>query len=362
MKKLIVVPLIGILFASCEHKEIKIESKQFVLSDTMMNMIKLDTVTTCNVSGELALSGVVSFNENNVVKVYPRSSGQVVEARVSLGDHVTKGQALATIKSADVAGSYSDLESAEADLAVAKRQMTNAEQLFKGGISSEREYNEAKEAYRKAQAVRNKVQSQININSGGKATVGGQYVLTAPIDGYIVEKKVAAGAFIRTDATDNLYTISNLRDVWIFANVYEADINKIHEGDEARVVPMAYPDKVFIGKIGKVSQVLDPQSKAMKVRINLDNKDMLLKPEMYAKIMVSNEAGQRAVCIPSTAVISQDGKNYVVVYRSKSDINVAEVEIVKTVGGKTFVQGGLEPGQLVITEHQLFIFNQLSNE
>jgi cobalt-zinc-cadmium efflux system membrane fusion protein len=362
MRHLIFFPLAVLLFASCEHKVVQPEIKQFAISDTMMNMIKLDTVTTCNVAGELSLSGVVSFNENNVVKVFPRSSGQVVEARVSPGDRVVKGQTLAVVKSADVAGNYNDLESANADLAIAKRQMTNAEQLFSSGISSEREYNEAKENYQKALASRNKIQSLININGGGRTSAGGRYLITAPIDGYIVEKKVTAGAFIRPDMGDNLFTISNLRDVWIFANVYEADINKIKEGDIARVVPMAYPDRVFNGKIAKISQVLDPQSKAMKVRISLDNKEMLLKPEMYAKIMVKNEAGQRSVCVPSTAIISQDGKNYVVIYKSRTDVKVAEVEVVKNVEGKTFIQSGVDAGQLVIVEHQLFIFNQLTNE
>ena len=364
MKQKSLLALIGmVIFASCQHKEQPAAvSTKFVLSDTMKHMVQLDTVKADNITGELSLSGVVSFNENNVVKVFPRNSGQVLEAKVSLGDKVNKGQVLAVIRSADVAGSFSDLSSANADVAIAKRQMDNAASLYKNGINSEKEYNEAKQNYEKAVAARNKVQSVININGGGRASEGGQYTITAPIDGYIVEKKVTAGAFIRPDMGDNLFTISDLKTIWVYASVYEADIAKIHEGFDVKVIPLSYPDKVFNGKTDKISQVLDPQSKVMKVRINIDNKDMLLKPDMFTKVLVSNTEGGSAICVPATAIVSQDGKDYVVTYKSDSEMHITEVAIIKTVEGTTYVKGDLIPGQQIITKHQLFIFNQLLNE
>ncbi len=363
--KLLILPALFaiIMFASCEHKEPMVEvNKKFMLSDTMRKMIQIDTVANCNITDELSLSGVVSFNDNNVVKVYPRISGQVMEAKVSLGDKVTKGQVLAVIHSADIAGSYNDLNSANADVSIAKRQMENAESLYKNGISSEKEYNEAKQNYEKAISARNKVQSVITINGGGKTSEGGKYSVTAPIDGYIVEKKVTAGAFIRQDMGDNLFTISDLKNVWVYANVYEADISKIKEGYGVKVLPLSYPDKIFTGKIDRISQVLDPQSKAMKVRINLDNSEMLLKPDMFTKVMVNNEEGTRALCIPAAAVVQQDGKNYVVVYKNDSDLKVAQIVLLKTVDSKSYISGGLTAGDKLISKNQILIFNQLTTE
>ena len=362
MKQSILIALFGmVLFTACEHKEQPVEAnKKFVLSDTMRNMIQIDTVQNCNITDELSLSGVVGFNDNNVVKVFPPISGKVMEAKVSLGDKVSKGQVLAIIHSADVAGNYSDLSSTNADVSIAKRQMDNAESLYKNGISSEKEYNEAKQNYEKALAARNKVQSVININGGGKTSEGGQYKVTAPIDGYIVEKKVNAGAFIRPDMGDNQFTISDLKNVWVYANVYEADISKIREGYAVKVMPLSYPEKIFSGKVDKISQVLDPQSKAMKVRINLDNKEMLLKPDMFAKVLVDNEEGAKALCIPASSLIPQEGKNYVVVYKNDSDLKVVQVSVLKTVGGKTFINEGLSVGDKLITKNQILIFNQLT--
>lgn len=361
MKQYLALSLAALtLLTACGKKEQQTqENKKFVLSDSMQHMITIDTVRNCNVTDEISLSGEISFNENNVVKVFPRSSGQVIEARVSLGDKVSKGQVLAVIKSADVAGNYSDLSSANADLAIAKRQMDNAQSLYKSGISSEREYTEAKQNYEKALAVRNKVQSVININSGGTISANGTYSMVSPIDGYIVEKKVAAGSFIRPDMGDNLFTISDLKNVWVYANVYEADIPKVKEGYNVRVVPMSYPNMVLAGKVDKISQVLDPQSKAMRVRVTLPNVDMLLKPEMFAKVIVSNEEGDASICVPTAALVSDEGKDYVIVYNGNDDLKIAEVNILKTVGEKTYINTGVEPGQRVITKNQILIFNQL---
>lgn len=351
------------LLISCSGKaEVKEENKQFVLSDTMQKMIQLSPAISDSIDNTLTLSGEVSFDENNVVKIFPRSSGQVLNCKISLGDKVSQGQTLAIIRSADIAGSYSDLSSANADINITKRQMDNTAALYKSGIASEKEYTEAKQNYQKALAAKQKIQSILNINAGNSTKPGGTYILAAPISGYIVEKKINAGNFIRQDMGDNLFTISNLKDVWVWANVFEADIAKVQEGSEVQVTTLAYPDKIFKGKIDKLSQVLDPTNKALKVRIRLDNTNLLLRPEMFAKVIVSSKEATKAICIPTQALISQNGKDYVVIYNNKADIKIAEVNILKTVGDKTYINSGVEAGQQLIIKNQLLIFQQLLNE
>ena len=83
---------------------------------------------------------------------------------------------------------------------------------------------------------------------------------------------------------------------------------------------------------------------------------------MFVKVIVSNKEGVNAICVPSSAIVSQDGRNYVVVYKGDDDMKIAEVEIMKTVGERTYVKSGLQAGQLLITKNQLFIFNKLLNE
>lgn len=358
---LIMLLLLGGCYAKKQQAPAK-ENQSYSLSDTMAHMIKIDSVQLCNVSEELDLSGEVSYDENKVIKIYPRSSGQVLQSSFSLGDKVEAGQVLAVIKSADVAGNYADVSSADADVAIAKRQMENQEALYKNGIASEREFEEAKEDYQKALAGKQKITSLIQINGGNGATANGTYTLTAPTSGYIVEKKVNQGDFIRPDMGDNLFTISDLKDVWVWANVYEADIAKVKEGTDVQVKTLSYPDKIYTGKIDKVSQVLDPTNKALKVRIKLDNADMMLKPQMFATVIVTNPLPEQAVCVSTKALIQQNGKSYVVVYNNDHDMKIAEVDILKTVGDKTYLNSGLTPRQKVITENEIFIFQQLAGD
>lgn len=358
-----IIAAISIIIMSCKaKKEETVENKKFVLSDSMQQMITIDTAGNGFINNTITLSGEINFNENNVNKIFPRSSGQVIESKVSLGDKVKTGQVLAVIRSADIAGNYSDLASATADVNITNRQLTNTENLYKNGISSEKEYNEAKQNYDKALAAKHKIQSVLSITGGSKTTAGGTYLLTSPINGYIVEKKVNTGNFIRNDMGDYLFTISNLKDVWVNANVYEDDISKVKVGFEVQVITLAYPDKIFKGKINEISQVLDPTNKTLRVRIKLDNEGLLLKPEMYAKVIVADKINSKSVYIPTKALITQNEKNFVVIYNSKSDMQIAEVAILKTAGDKTYIKSGVAPGQKLITRNQLLVFQQLLND
>ena len=133
-------------------------------------------------------------------------------------------------------------------------------------------------------------------------------------------------------------------------------------GDKVRVVPVAYPDKNITGTVSNISQVLDPQTKAMKIRIAIPNPDMMLKPEMFTRVLVNNVGGASALCVPASAVLPKDSKYYVVVMKSNNDLRVAEVEVIKTVGDVTYLRSGVEPGDVLVVKHQLFIFTQLTEE
>jgi len=349
-----------LLLNACEPKNTDPPKKEKVcVSDTLQKMIHIDTVKNTNIDDELVLSGEIGFDENKVVKVFPFSSGQVMEVKVSLGDKVKQGQTLAVIRSADIVGNYSDLSSAERDESIAKRQMDNEESLFKNGISSEKEYNEAKLNYEKAAAVVNKIRQQIAINGKGNTDATGAYTIKAPREGYIVEKKINPGSFIRQDNTDNLFTISDLKNVWVWANVYEIDISKIKLGYTAVVNTLAYPDKSFTGEVDKISDVLDPQTKVMRIRINLPNPSGLLKPEMFANVKVTNKDGRKAVSVPSSALVFSNSKNYVVIYKDQCDLKVQEVSVLKNVSGVSYISSGLQVGDRVISENQILLYNAL---
>ena len=362
-KQLIYIGLALTGLTACQDKKTgTMETKQVCISDSLTKMVKIDTAKSTPMKDELTLSGEVSFDENKVVKVFPFTSGQVVDVKVSLGDKVVKGQTLAVIRSADVAGNYTDLSATKSDLSIAKRQLEQAEYLYKNGISSERDYTEAKENYNKAISANSKIREQIAINGGGNTNANGSLVIKAPGSGYVVEKNITAGNFIRPDNSNSLFTISDMKDVWIWANVFETDIAKVKKGYDAKITTLAYPDKVFDGKIDEISSVLDPDNKVMKVRVALNNKDMLLKPEMFTNVVITNSEGTNSVSIPSSAVIFDSSKNYVVVYNSKCDLQVRPVTVIKTVDDVTYVSSGLKPGDKVVSKSQLLLYNALTED
>lgn len=332
------------------------------ITDSLAKIIRIDSATVSNINDELKLSGEISFNDNKVVKVFPFSSGQVLRVFVSLGDKVAQGQVLAIIKSADVAGNYSDLSATGNDLAIAKKQLENAESLYKNGIASEREYIEAKENYQKIQGSYNKLKDQIAINGKGNTKADGTYAVKAPISGYVVEKKLTQGAFIRNDNADNLFTIGDINEVWVWANVYESDISKVKEGYSAAVTTLAYPDKTFTGVVDKVSQILDPVTKVMKIRIKLPNTSHELKPEMFANILVKNKEGKKAITIPSASLVSDNGKTFVIVYHDKCSLQLQEVQIIKTVQDKTYVSSGIKEGDRMISQNQILLYKALLDQ
>jgi len=190
---------------------------------------------------------------------------------------------------------------------------------------------------------------------------GGMYIIKSPINGYIVEKKVNAGSFIRQDMADNMFTVSDLKDVWVWANVYEADIAKVKEGYSALVTTLAYPDKKFTGKIDKVSNVLDPNNKVLRIRIRLQNADLLLKPEMFTNVTISNIQDQQATCIPVTALVEENSNTYVVLYNNDCDLKVAQVEILKKTGEKAFIKSGVSPGQKLLTHNALLLYDEFTD-
>ena len=367
MKKIFLFAIILIaansLLSSCTHQNANTvtAAKETIISDSTMQLITIDSAQLRNVDDEVKLNGEVSFDDNKVVKVFTFSSGHVTSVNVSIGDYVKAGQTLATIKSADISGNYSDLSIAGNDVTIARRGMDNAEHLYKNGIASQKEYIEAKENYNKAVSNAGKLQTQIQINGGGRTAANGIYTVTAPRSGYVVEKLINTGNFIRNDNNSNLFTIGDITDVWIWANVFESDVAKIKIGYAADITTVAYPDSVFVGKVDKINQILDPVTKVMKIKIVLPNKNNMLKPSMFANISINNTENRKMVTIPQTAVVNDNQKTYVVAYINNNNVSIREIKLLKTVNGYAYVKEGLQQGEKVITKNEILIYKKLQD-
>lgn len=353
-----------ILLSSC-HRHDTVESnadQSFCISDSLMRNVTLDTLKEEMAMSDLKLSGKITFNEDNVVNVFPVVSGHVVDVKVSLGDYVQKGQVLATVRSSDMANYYNDYKTAQYALTIAKKNMDVTAEMKSSGVSSEKDYITAQSEYQKALAQYNKVNEVMKIyGGGGSDTVSGSsYAIKAPISGFIVDKKVNAGMELRPDAGNNLFTISDLKEVWATANVYETDIAKIKIGDAVDVTALSYPDKKIDGKVERISNILNPESNVMAVKIRLLNPDYTLKPGMFANISVLFPDNKKMLAVPSSAVLYEDGKAFMVRYRSKCDVDIEPMTPYKSYSNKTYFDSdSLRAGDLVVDKSGLFIFTAL---
>lgn len=319
---------------------------------------RLDTAKLMTVTNELNLTGKITFNQDKVVKVFPLVGGHIEAVKADLGAYVQAGQVLAIIRSGEMADVEQQAIAAKGGLAVAQKNMQVTEDMAQGGLASQRDVVAAREQLQAAKGELNRVNERRGILGSKGSSV---YVVKAPVSGFVVEKSASQGMELRSDDPENLFTISNLDHVWVMANVYESDLANVHEGDKARITTLSYPDKVFTGRVDKVFNVLDPDSKTEKVRITLSNADNTLKPEMFANVTVEYAGHDQRVAIPSKAVVFDQSRNFVVVVNAGNHPVVREVNIFKTAGNRTYLTGGLNPGDRVVTENQLLIYNALGN-
>lgn len=247
---------------------------------------------------------------------------------------------------------------AETNVKLNASLLAKAQEMAKSGLASQVDVTTAKVNY--DQAVASKVAAEKILSINGN-NLNGEYQIKSPIEGFIVQKNVTNGMAIRSDNGNNLFTISDLKDVWVQANVYEANINNVHEGDEVDVTTITYPDKVFKGKIDKLMNILDPTNRVMKMRVVLPNPGYMLKPQMFATVTVNNGTQQDAISVPNKALIFDNSKYYVLVYKGAKDVEIRAVDIISANGNTTYIKSGIQPGEMVIGSQAILIYGALNN-
>lgn len=360
MKKYIIPIIITLAVVSCSKKEApqQTQKKGFELSNTMLQSISLAKVEKKYIEDDYSFYGKISADKNSYIDVYPLVGGNVLSVNVELGDHVRKGQVMATIRSTELAEVQKDVSDAKTDLVVAQNNLRVAKEMYEGKLNTERDVLEAKSELQKAQDQMQRANAVSTVYNVRKGNI---YSVVAPISGYIVQKNINKDMQLRSDRSDNIFDVANTTNVWAIMNVNESDIDKISLGMKAQVSTLSYPDKVFDGKIDKIFKIIDPETNAMQARVVLDNQNGLLIPESKATIKVISSENTTALTVPSKAVIFDDNRSFVVVYKSRTDVKVKEIRVLKQVGDITYVSEGLSEGEQVVTNNQLLIYRSLNS-
>lgn len=366
MNRIPSLAILTIIAAACGTKpetppQEQIPAQQISFTDEQLKFIKIEEVKKIPAVDQFAAVGEVSFDENNVVRVYPIVSGSVSKVTVSLGDYVKKGQILAIILSTDISLYQKDFNVAKANYEIEEGNLSRSTELYKSGMLSSKEYAEAQKNFSNALSEFNEKKQILELYGGSEKELDAMFRVVAPRSGYIVERNINEGTQIRTDNAMNIFTISDLETIWVWANVHESDMAKVHEGDLVTVKTIAYPDKEFKGTIKKIGTMLDPQSRVIRVRTELENRDGLLKPEMFANVIITPKNSAEVLAVNQSAIVLENNNYFVMREAGHNSFEKVQVRVGKNYDHSTEIQEGLKVGDKIITEGSLFAltgFNQ----
>ncbi len=175
----------------------------------------------------------------------------------------------------------------------------------------------------------------------------------SPVKGVVVHKKAEHGMHVEPGKP--LYSIANLSNIWVLADIYEYEVPWVKLGQEAEMTLAYFPGKIFKGKVAFIDPFLDPESRTLKVRIEFKNPTGALKPEMYANVILKEEITKRGVAIPEEAIIYTGEKTIVVVQRPKGGFESREVSLGVTSAGFVQILKGVKEGERIVTSSTFLI-------
>ncbi|HEY6767180.1 MAG TPA: efflux RND transporter periplasmic adaptor subunit, partial [Candidatus Sulfotelmatobacter sp.] len=269
---------------------------------------------------------------------------------VRLGDYVKKGQGLLSIRSADLAGAFSDYQKAATDERLARKALDRAQLLYSHGALAEKDLQQAEDTEEKAKLDVQYTEQRVRLLGGDPAHPSFLIELRAPVSGTIVEQNISGFEGIKSlDNSPNLFTIADLTEVWVLCDLYENDLGEVRLGDTAEIRLNAYPNKTYHGKVADISRVLDPATRSAKVRIVLPNRDGSLRPGMFAVATFWSRNAQFRTVVPSTAVMRLQDKDWV--FRKDGPQRFRRIE-VRALGenshGLEQIQGSLKAGEEIV--------------
>jgi cobalt-zinc-cadmium efflux system membrane fusion protein len=316
----------------------------------------LAQATSRREADQIAANGAVAADVSRSYAVNALSSGRVVDVKARLGDDVKKGQLLLTMTSSDMSQAFADYQKFTAVASLAKTQLDRARLLYEHGAAPQKDVEVAEDAWNRANIDTQAAGERIRLLGGDPGNASSVIEIHAPVSGTIVEQNVtSAGGVKSLDSSPNLFTIADLSSVWIVCDVFENDLAHMHLGDRAEIELNAYPGRRLAGLVTNISRMLDPATRATKVRIELPNTDGILRPNMFATVHFLARGTAARTVIPSSAVLRLQDRDWVFVKLDGSRFRRTEVEAGPVNADKSQqVLSGLRPGDPVVTNALMF--------
>ena len=283
------------------------------------------------------------------VPVVSLATGRVTGIHARLGDAVKAGQLLLSVRSDDVANGFSDYRKAVRDETLARTQLDRAKDLYEHGAIAQADFQVAEDTEDKAKIDVETTEEHLRLLGNDPTKPNGVVDVFAPVSGVITDQQVTNAAGVQ-GLGSTPFTISDLSYVWVICDVYENDLATVHMGDPAEIRLNAYPNRVLRGRVSNIGTILDPQLRTAKVRIEVQNPDMIMRLGMFVTATFRGQTMEMHTEVPASAILHIHDRDYV--YVPAPDNKFKRVEVVsgdELPGNMQEVKSGIKPGQQLVS-------------
>jgi cobalt-zinc-cadmium efflux system membrane fusion protein len=363
-------PLEELFAMTCEHRRKTFECEECRYETGVVRapaklfaggLLKTQKAVRGRIAIPLRLTGEVRFDERRVTHLGTQAGGIVRGAHVALGDRVSRGQALIEIESVAVGEAEGAYLEAQAVLRLARRSHERALELRNEGISSEKEYLQARQELETAEIHEESALGVLtrlgmpvaDARNLGPASARGRLTLRAPADGVVLFLHAVPGEVARTE--ESLVTIGDNATMWVWADLYERDIARLARKEVERrmaatVTVKAYPGEEFPGTVDFVSPVMDEATRTVRLRIAATNPRGRLLAGMFADVKVFLPGEEETLALPRSAVLEDEGRSFVFIHHHGDYYVRRPVEPGRSWGDRVEVLRGLKGGETVVAD------------
>ena len=321
--------------------------------------VEVSTATRSSVSQQLVVVG--NLIGDATVAVVPRVGGRMQEIYVRLGDQVRRGQRIAKIEDFELQEQLKQQESAlevskatirqrEADLQLAETNAERSRNLFARQLLPKQTLDDTEARYSAAVAQLDLARAQNNQSMSRLEELKIQVentTIVSPVNGFIARRAADPGAFVSQNAP--IVDVVDIGRVRLVANIVEKDLTQIQTGDDTRVEVDAFPGEMFVGRIARVSPVLDPSTRTAPVEIEIPNPGFRLKPGMYARVTVTTDQRKDALVVPTNALVDIGGRRGLFVAAENDTVLFRAITVGIEENALTEILAGVEEGERVVT-------------
>lgn len=317
----------------------------------------------------LSLAGKVAYGEDRYSRISSPLQGRVLEVRAKLGDHVKTGDVLLVIDSPDITAAYSEFVKEASDMDYATRAYELAKDLYETKALPFKDYKQAENDLVKAKAEFRRAKERLlslRVPAAelekplAEQKITARFEMRSPLAGTVVERTVTPGSIVGGDQSQVLFTVADLDNLQVVADVYERDLDLVHVGQVADVTVEAYQRTSFPAAISAVGDVVDPNSRTIKVRAWVNNEHHKLKPEMFARLNIHVGDATQFLTVPKEAVLESEGKHFVYVVQGPNKYAKREVQIAPASQDQVRVVDGLQPGERIVVKGAVLVKGQES--